>query len=120
MNYVLSILTENNSYYGGSIKATSVDQADEVAFLILKKLHKDGFNDVLSVDAIDYYNFKGGLPLPEDKELYNNITYHRLNYDENIDPSFLDNLIKYFEKTEQYEKCAYILKKKNSLMVEYL
>lgn len=120
MNYVLSIITENNSYYGGSIKATSVDQADEVAFLILKNLHKDGFKQVLTIDAIDYYNFNGSLPLPEDKNLYNNITYHRLKHVDNVDILFLDNLIKYYEQNEQYERCAEILKKKNEMALSYV
>lgn len=36
MNYVLSVLTDKHSYYGGSIKATNVDEADEVAFFDFK------------------------------------------------------------------------------------
>jgi hypothetical protein len=115
MNYVLSIQTDKNSYYGGSIKATCVDEADEVAFLILKKLQKEGFKNILSVEAIDYYNFKGSLPLPENRRLFNNIAYHRLSYDYNVSADFLEGLIKYFENTEEYEKCSVILKKKRLL-----
>lgn len=118
MNYVLSILTDNNRYYGGSIKATCVDEADEVAFLILKKLKKEGFKNIKSVEAIDYYSFKGSLPLPENRELFNSIAFHRLNYDQTIDPEFLDGLIKYFEKTEEYEKCSAILKKKREMFLQ--
>lgn len=119
MNYVLSILTDKNSYYGGSIKATCVDEADEVAFLILKQLQKEGFQNILSVEAIDYYNFKGSLPLPDNRKLFNNIAFHRLNYDQNINPDFLDGLIRYFEKTEEYEKCSIILKKKQQLLLQH-
>lgn len=86
-------------------------------FLILNKLQQEGFENILSVEAIDYYTFKGSLPLPESRKLFNNIAFHRLSHDHNVSPDFLDGLIKYFENTEEYEKCSIILKKKQSLLL---
>lgn len=117
-NYVLSIKTKEGSYYGGSIKAANVDDADEAAFSIYTSLQREGFKLIQDIEAIDYFNLNGSLPIPDNIDLFYYVTYHRLNVDENIEPILIDNLIKYFEKKEEYEKCSFLLKMKNSKILE--
>jgi len=117
-NYVLSIKTKEGSYYGGSIKAANVDDADEAAFSIYTSLQREGFKVIQDIEAIDYFNLNGSLPIPDNIDLFYYVTYHRLNVDENIEPILIDNLIKYFEKKEEYEKCSFLLKMKNSKILE--
>lgn len=117
-NYVLSIKTKEGSYYGGSIKAANVDDADEAAFSIYTSLQREGFKVIQDIEAIDYFNLNGSLPIPDNIDLFYYVTYHRLNVDENIEPILIDNLIKYFEKKEEYEKCSFLLKMKNSRILE--
>ena len=83
-NYVLSIKTKEGSFYGGSIKAASVDDADEAAFSIYTNLQQEGFNSIQDIEAIDYFNLNGSLPIPDNIELFYYVTYHRLNIDENV------------------------------------
>jgi hypothetical protein len=117
-NYVLSIKTKEGSFYGGSIKAASVDDADEAAFSIYTNLQQEGFNSIQDIEAIDYFNLNGSLPIPDNIELFYYVTYHRLNIDENVEPILIERLIKYFETREEYEKCSFLLKMKNTRILE--
>lgn len=112
-NYVLAVKTNNGKFYGGSIMADNIDEADEVAFDIMKKLSKEGYH-ISDIEAIDYFNFKQSLPILERLDLYYNLAYYRLSFDDTLSVEFIDKMISFFEKTEEYEKCAVLLKKKNS------
>lgn len=117
MNYLLSVKTENGFFYGGSIKAASVDDADEAAFIIYKKLILDGFNNIIDIEAIDYFNFKNSLPIQTSKDLQYYSAYYRIDVDEDLTIDFIDRMISYFETIEHYEKCAKLLKKKNNQLL---
>lgn len=112
-NYVLAVKTNNGKFYGGSIMADNIDEADEVAFDIMKKLSREGYH-ISDIEAIDYFNFKQSLPILERLDLYYNLAYYRLSFDDTLSVEFIDKMISFFEKTEEYEKCAVLLKKKNS------
>lgn len=118
MNYLLSIKTENGFFYGGSIKAASVDDADEAAFIIYKKLKLDGFNNIIDIEAIDYFNFKNSLPIQTSKDLQYYSAYYRIDLDEDLTIDSIDRMIYYFETIEHYEKCAKLLKKKSKIIYE--
>lgn len=118
-NYILEIKTTENRFYGGSIKANNIDEADEIAFNIMKNLSSEGFENIKDIEAIDYFNFKKSLPIPETMDLYYNMAYYRLDFDGNLSPDFLDKMLRFFERTEEYEKCYSILKKKNKMQFEY-
>jgi len=114
-NYVLAVKTNNGKFYGGSRMADNIDEADEMAFDILKKMTKQGYNNISDIEAIDYFNFKQSLPILERLDLYYNLAYYRLSFDDTVSVDFIDKMIKFFEKTEEYEKCAVLIKKeKNS------
>ena len=116
MNFILTVNTSNGVFYGGSIKAANVDDADEAAFIIFTKLKNDGIGSVLGIDTVDYFNFKGNLQLLNNDEINNYISYYRLPYDENVDDVFLEKLLKFFETKEEYEKCSIIFKKMNVML----
>lgn len=117
-NYVLAVKTNNGKFYGGSIMADNIDEADEMAFDILKKLSKEGYNNISDIEAIDYFNFKQSLPILERLDLYYNLAYYRLSFDDTVSIDFIDKMIKFFEKTEEYEKCSVLLKKKKTAEVD--
>lgn len=118
LNFILTVNTRNGVFYGGSIKAASVDDADEAAFIIFNNLKNDGIGDIFGIDVVDYFNFKGNLQLLNNKTLNNYLSYHRLPYDENVDDIFLQKLLNYFEKREEYEKCSVIFKRINAPVLE--
>ncbi len=111
LNFILTVNTEKGVFYGGSIKAANVDDADEAAFVILKKMKSEGISEILGIDVVDYFNFKGNLQLMNDNVINCYLSYYRLPYDKNVDDVFLQNLLKFFEEEEQYEKCSVILKR---------
>jgi hypothetical protein len=115
MNYLLSVKTENGFFYGGSIKAANVDDADEAAFIIYKKLKLDGFNNIIDIEAIDYFNFKHSLPIQNSNDLQYHSAYYRIDVDETLTVEFIDRMIYYFETIEHYEKCAELLKRKKEI-----
>ena len=118
-NYILEVKTAENRFYGGSIIANNIDEADEIAFDIMKNLSSEGFKNIKDIEAIDYFKFKKSLPFPETMDLYYNMAYYRLDFDSNLSTDFLDKMLRFFEKTEEYEKCSSILKKKNKIEFEH-
>lgn len=118
LNFILSVNTRNGVFYGGSIKAASVDDADEAAFIIFNNLKSDNIHNILGIDVVDYFNFKGNLQLLNDETLNNYLAYYRLPYDENIDDAFLQKLLNYFEKHEEYEKCSVVFKRIKTTVLE--
>lgn len=115
MNFVLTVKMLDGSFYGGSIQAPNIDAADEFVFTLSENLKDEGFLKLVNVDVMDYFEFKGSLPKLNNERLNNYIAYYCLDYNKDVEVETLDGLIQYFEKKEEYEKCSYILKKKQSL-----
>lgn len=115
-NFVIQIKTLQGHFYGGKIRAVNVGEADIAAFFICKGLQNDGFEEVLSVEAIDYNDFKGNLKILPSCSLATHIKYHVFLQSEDNESTDINSMLKFFEKTEEYEKCANIVCKYKQLI----
>lgn len=115
-NFVIQLKTLQGSFFAGKIRAVNVGDADIAAFFICKGLQNDGFEEVLSVEAIDYNDFKGSLQVLPKSIFTNYINYHIFLHSECDNCHSVEDMIKFFEKREEYEKCANILSKHRQLI----
>lgn len=113
MDFLVVVKTNTGGlYYGGMIKATSIDDADIVAFFIWKGLELDGFTD-LTVEALLPMELTRNLFPIKDYDLIMYLSYYCLLYGGKFDGRSLQSIIKYFEEREEYEKCAVLFKRIN-------
>lgn len=117
MDFLVVVKTKTGElYYGGMIKATSIDDADIVAFFIWKGLENDGFTDLM-VEALLPMELNQNLFPIKENDLVMYLSYYCLLYDGKFDGRSLNKTLKYFEEREEYEKCSFLFKKMNEEIV---
>lgn len=117
MDFLVVVKTKTGGlYFGGMIKATSIDDVDIVAFFIWKGLELDGFTDLM-VEALLPFELNQNLFPIKDYDLVMYLSYYCLLYDGKFDGRPLKSILKYFEEKEEYEKCSFLFKKMNEVTV---